>query len=364
LIDYKVIVIKDNPLKYHMKKRIKQPRDLIEAGLAPASELQILEEVAAKYTLSITPEILEQAARQDNPIPILRQFIPSASELETGIAELPDPTGDEKYSPVPGIVHRYRDRVLLKASHICPVYCRFCFRREYVGDQSDSLSSDELNDAINYIDQHPEVWEVILSGGDPLAMSNRRVRHIIERLHAIKHVEIIRIHTRVPVVAPELMNNELIETLRMHTPTYLVLHVNRAEEIGLRAEAVISNLADVGIPLLSQTVLLQGINNNVQALEALFRKLVRLRIKPYYLHHLDPAPGTAHFRVSVREGQSLLSSLRGDVSGLCQPTYVVDIPGGFGKVPIGPRYEEIEREQIRDVHGELHSFVDLLESKD
>src|SRR5690606_33750444 len=243
---------------------------------------------------------------------------------------------DLSHSPVTGIVHRYPDRVLLKAVHVCPVYCRFCFRREMVGPQGlGTLTGAELDAAMAYIVAHEEIWEVILTGGDPLALSARRLRDLMVRLAGIDHVRIVRFHTRVPVVEPERIDAEMVAALTASgKTTYLAVHANHPRELTPAARSGFDRLLAGGIVLVSQSVLLRGVNDDVETLAALMRGFVENRIKPYYLHHPDLAPGTGHFRVGIEEGQRLVAALRGRVSGLCQPAYVLDIPGGHGKADI------------------------------
>jgi lysine 2,3-aminomutase len=296
-----------------------------------------LESVAAKYAIGITPAVLRLIDHGDPDDPIARQFVPTPNELVTTPEERLDPIGDLSHSPVEGIIHRYPDRVLLKAVHVCPVYCRFCFRREMVGPHGlGTLTATELDAAIAYIAGHPEIWEVILTGGDPLVLSPRRLREITGRLAEIVHVRIVRFHTRVPVVEPERVDGELIKALKASGKTiYLAVHANHPREFSAEARAAVAQLADGGIVLISQSVLLRGVNDDVDTLAELMRCFVENRVKPYYLHHPDLAPGTSHFRLSIAEGQALVAALRGRVSGLAQPTYILDIPGGYGKADIG-----------------------------
>ena len=319
---------------------LRRPAELIEAGLAPAERRAALAAVAERYAVAITPAVAELIDTADPGDPIARQFIPDPAELMVRPEELADPIGDDVHSPVEGVVHRYPDRVLLKLVHVCPVYCRFCFRREMVGPRGrGTLSPRKLEAALDYIRAQDRIWEVILTGGDPLVLAARRVRTVMRQLAAIDHVKIIRVHTRVPVVAPALITPELARALRSQAQaTYVVLHINHARELTQQARAACAQLVDAGIPLLSQTVLLKGVNDAPATLAELFRALVENRIKPYYLHHADLAPGTGHLRTTIAEGQRLMRALRGTLSGLCQPTYVLDIPGGAGKVPAGPTY--------------------------
>ncbi|MBE0580479.1 lysine-2,3-aminomutase-like protein [Devosia sp.] len=318
-----------------VQRPIKSVSDLVSAGLA--TDAAGLDAVAAKYAIGITPHVAELINRDDPDDPIARQFVPDVAELVTTPEERADPIGDLSHSPVEGIVHRYPDRVLLKAVHVCPVYCRFCFRREMVGPQGlGTLTGAELDAAIGYIAAHDEIWEVILTGGDPLVLSPRRLREIMARLAGIDHVRIVRFHTRVPVVEPERIDPGMVDALRASgKTTYLAVHANHPREFTPEARAAIARLADGGIVLISQSVLLRNVNDDVGTLASLMKAFVENRVKPYYLHHPDLAPGTGHFRVSIDEGQRLVTALRGRISGLAQPTYVLDIPGGHGKADIG-----------------------------
>ncbi len=319
---------------------LRHPADLVERGLAKAADLADLERVAARYAVAVTPDIAGLIEAENSDDPIARQFIPSALELVSTPGEKADPIGDDAHSPVAGIVHRYPDRVLFKLVHVCAVYCRFCFRREMVGPGKESaLSEAAYRDALQYIRGHNEIWEVILTGGDPLMLSPRRLSEIMADLAAIDHVKIVRIHTRVPVAAPARIDEDMIAALRVAgATTWIAVHANHPRELSDVARMACARLADAGIPLVSQTVLLRGVNDDAAVLEALMRAFVENRIKPYYLHHGDLAPGTAHLRTTIAEGQELMRRLRGRVSGLCQPEYVLDIPGGHGKAPIGPHY--------------------------
>ncbi|MFJ4965323.1 L-lysine 2,3-aminomutase [Streptomyces sp. ADI96-02] len=337
-------------------RTIRTPDSLLEEKLIDQDDLTGVREVAEHYAVSITPAMQQRIVDLDDPVG--RQFIPSEAELITTPEERADPIGDDPYTPVKGITHRYPDRLLIKPMHLCPVYCRFCFRREVVGPGEGMLSADEMEAALDYVRSHTEIWEVIFTGGDPLLISPARLRPILAALDAVDHVRTIRFHTRVPVVDPGRITDELVETLTMDTPVWIVVHTNHQQEIGEDARVALRRLSDGGIPLLSQTVLLKGVNDNAEALEGLFRTLVANRVKPYYLHHGDLAQGTSHFRTSIETGQELMRSLRGDVSGTCQPLYVLDIPGGHGKVPIGPTYLRTDGEahQVSDPWGEQHAY--------
>jgi lysine 2,3-aminomutase len=334
---------------------------LIARGLAKPEAKAELEQVAARYSVTIPPALAALIDRADPNDPIARQFVPDARELDTAPGEIVDPIGDEAHSPVKGIVHRYPDRVLLKLVHVCAVYCRFCFRREMVGPgKPNTLSKARLASAIDYIRSHNEIWEVILTGGDPLVLSPRRLREVMRALGAIDHVKVVRFHSRVPVADPCRVTAELVRAMKVgDKAVYAAIHVNHARELSAHARAACARLADAGIPLLAQTVLLSGVNDNEQALGELMRALVECRIKPYYLHHGDLAPGTAHLRTGIARGQELMRALRGRWSGLCQPDYVLDIPGGYGKSPVGPSYIRAvarDRHRVEDFNGCEHHY--------
>ncbi len=308
------------------------PADLVAAGLAPAHQLDELEAVAARYAVAVTPSLAELIDRSDPNDPIARQFVPSAEELAITPEERADPIGDHPHSPVEGVVHRYPDRVLLKIVSVCPVYCRFCFRREMVGPGKDAgLGPEALAKALAYIEGRPEIREVIVTGGDPLMLSARRISALTAALEAIAHVRVIRWHTRMPVADPARIDAELAGALRSNRAVFVVMHANHARELTEEVRAACARLVDAGVPMLSQSVLLRGVNDSVEALSDLMRALVEARVTPYYLHHPDLAPGTSHFRLSLAEGRALVQALRDQLSGLCQPTYVVDLPGGVSK---------------------------------
>jgi lysine 2,3-aminomutase len=338
-------------------KTLRSTSDLAEAQLIKPERLAGLQKVAARYAVAITPALVDLMDAADPHDPIARQFVPDERELETHAQERDDPIGDEAHSPVAGVIHRYPDRVLLKVVNACAVYCRFCFRRETIGPGRGALTGAALTAALDYIAHMPQIWEVILTGGDPLLLPPRRLKDIMTRLAAIDHVKVIRIHTRLPIAAPERVNPALVRALRTGKATFMVLHANHARELGGKARAACARVIDAGIPMLSQSVLLRGVNDDVATLGALMRALVECRIKPYYLHHADLAPGTAHFRTAIGEGQEIMRALRGRYSGLCQPQYVLDIPGGHGKSPIGPSYLSADQTEIVDFKGARHAYA-------
>lgn len=328
---------------------------LIDAGLAPMADRDVLTRVADTFRIRISTEMAGAATPA-----IARQFVPTPAELTIRPEDLADPIGDATHSPAPGLTHRYPDRVILHATQTCEVYCRFCFRRETVGDDG-PLPDADLEACLAYIAQTPAIWEVILTGGDPMVLSPRRLAQILTRLSAIPHVQIIRFHTRVPVVAPEKITPTLLAALKTRATVQIVVHTNHADELTPNARQALATLADTGIPLLSQTVLLAGINDDADTLATLFRTLIVNRVKPYYLHHCDLARGASHFRTTIAKGQSIMAQLRGRLSGICLPLYVLDIPGGHGKVPIGPAYlteTSPGQYQITDPNGQTHTYTD------
>jgi lysine 2,3-aminomutase len=319
-----------------------------------------IDDVARRYAVAVSPTLLSLINPADPDDPIARQFLPRLEELQSLPRERADPIGDAAHSPVPGIVHRHPDRVLFKAVAACPVYCRFCFRRETVG-QGQGLSQAQIDAAFAYIESRPEIWEVILTGGDPFILSPRRAADVSRRLAAIPHVTVIRWHTRVPMVDPGRVTDDLVAALLAPGATpWVAIHANHPREFSQEACRAIARLADAGIPLVSQSVLLKGVNDDAVTLEALMRAFVQHRIKPYYLHHPDLAPGTSHFRLPLSRGMTLMEELRPRLSGLGLPAYTLDIPGGFGKVPVNA--DHIRKTQkgwtVRDHKGRWHRYSD------
>lgn len=340
---------------------IKDFAGLAAAGLADAADAADLAPVLRRYALAITPYLAERMAAEPADGPLRRQYLPDPAEACAQPAELADPIGDEAHAPVKGIVHRYPDRALLKPLHACAVYCRFCFRREMVGPGGEALNDAELAAALAYVADQPEIWEVVVTGGDPFMMSPRRLAHIVEALAAIPHVGVVRFHTRAPMADPTRVSPDLTAALRRDgVTTWVAVHANHADEFTAPAATALARLADAGVPLVGQTVLLKGVNDAPDKLDALFRAMVRHRVKPYYLHHPDLAPGTAHFRPSLAEGRALAKGLRGRLSGLAQPTYVLDIPGGWGKVPAADAWASADPQgdgwRVEDPQGRRHLY--------
>jgi lysine 2,3-aminomutase len=337
------------------RRTLRTAADLITAGLVrPSPEL---DRVIAASVVAVPPALAALIDPADPADPIARQFVPAADEAYSAPEERADPIGDEAFSPLKGLVHRYPDRVLLKPILVCPVYCRFCFRREAVGDADATLAPADLEAAFAYIAARPQIREIIVTGGDPLMLNPARLTDLVARAAALPQVEVLRFHTRVPVADPDRVTADLVAALKGVAggpAVWVSVHVNHPRELSARCAAALARLADAGLPLLSQSVLLRGVNDDAATLEALFRALIRHRVRPYYLHHPDLARGTSHFRPSLAEGQALMRALRGRLSGIAQPTYVLDIPGGAGKVPVGPDW--LEEGGVSDPWGGVHAY--------
>lgn len=349
------------------KKSIRTVEQLVANDLIAANAVQDINKVVENFSLTITEQMHALIDKTNPTDPIRMQFVPSKDELTISANESTDPIGDQTHTKVKGIVHRYPDRCLFTPVHVCPIYCRFCFRREMVGNTAATLTPEEIDAAFAYLEGHQEIWEVILTGGDPLILKPSMLKNIIDRLKAIKHIEVIRIHTRVPVVESARITPALVAALKGQSdhlseskPVYVILHSNHATEFTLEAKQACAALIDAGIPMLSQTILLKGLNDNIEVLSELMRCFIKNRIKPYYLHHGDLARGTKHFRTTIEQGQQLMRQLRGRFSGMCQPTYVLDIPNGYGKAPIGPDYinKNADCYVVEDYQGMLHEYKD------
>lgn len=291
---------------------------------------------------------------------IWKQCMPDARELED-TSQCPDPLDEKTLSPVRGLVHRYPDRVVLLISNRCAVYCRFCMRKRLVGSGDAPMGEDDLRNAFDYIAAHPSIHDVILSGGDPLMLDDGSLSRVLTGLRAIPHVAVIRIGTRIPVTFPQRVTPEFCSMLKKFHPLYINTHFNHPDEITADSKTACALLADAGIPLGNQTVLLKGINDSVETMRNLMTGLLRLRVRPYYLHQMDLVQGTAHFRTSVRTGLEIMRGLRGHISGLAVPHYVIDLPGGKGKVAVLPDDVEIRGTTLllRTYTGELVTYEDI-----
>ncbi len=332
------------------------PAEIVETlGLDPVETAS----VAARYPFSITRHYFDLIESRNDPVWL--QCIPDMQELSDS-HQAEDPLNETGLSPVPGLIHRYPDRVVLLVSNVCAVYCRFCMRKRRVGCcSSDSLSPDSFSDAVSYIRANPSIRDVILSGGDPLLLEDEQLEDILSSLRAIPHIEIIRIGTRIPATLPARITPGLTGILRRYHPVYVNTHFNHPKEINPASRKAAALLADAGIPLGNQTVLLKGVNDDPTVMKELLRGLLSMRIKPYYLHQMDLVKGTAHFRTKVRTGLKIMESLRGHVSGLAVPYYVIDLPEGKGKVPLLPG-QEIPSDgvlKLRTYTGEIVEYKDI-----
>jgi len=345
------------------RRTLVRAADFVAAGLVRPEAADAVAAVGTRHAMAMTPEMVALVQGEAAHDPIARQFVPDPLELHQQPGERLDPIGDRAHAPMPGLVHRYPDRVLLKVTAACPVYCRFCFRREMVGPTGgdEAVDAAGLAAALAYVAGHPGIREVILTGGDPFMLSPRRALALTGALAGIPHLDVIRWHTRVPTVDPGRVDDALVAAIA--TPqkaVFVAVHANHPREFTPQAAAALSRLAKAGIALVSQSVLLRGVNDSVETLEDLMRAFVRHRVKPYYLHHPDPAPGTGHFRLSVQEGQALMRALHARLSGLAMPTYVLDIPGGVSKAPLGPAYFDADRLAAWGADGRWHDLPETM----
>jgi len=337
-------------------------------GLDKALELTDAERIgaaramAAGLPISITPYYLALCDPKDPDCPIRRQCVPRAEEAIAVKGDLRDPLGEEAHQVAPHLIQRYPDRVLLVATDRCGVYCRFCTRSRLVGDGGGARSMAALESAFAWIEAHPEVRDVIISGGDPCVMSTERLARLLRRIREIDHVDYVRLATRAPVTLPQRITEELAAAIReSHDSTWIMTHFNHPKELSEEARVACARLVDAGLPVMNQTVLLRGINDSEKTLEELFRGLVRSRVRPYYLLQMDPVGGTGHLRTPLRRGVELMSALQGRVSGIALPKLIVDTPGGLGKVPIGRNYLRSERDGVtvlETFRGDLVEYYD------
>jgi len=313
-------------------------------GLASALELTDAERAGAERALNnglplrITPYYLGLIDRDAPDCPIRRQVVPHAAEAQQSPGELADPLGEELHEVAPMLVQRYPDRALLIATDQCAIYCRFCTRSRLVGAGAGPTRAGALDEALGYLAAHPEIRDVIISGGDPLTLATPRLERLVASIRSIGHVEVVRLATRVPVCLPMRIDEALLTALRPHHPIWVMTHFNHPHELSAEAVAACERLADGGFPVMNQTVLMRGINDDSATLEQLFRGLLRARVRPYYLMQMDPVAGSAHLRTPLQAGIDLVARLQGRLSGIALPKLIVDTPGGLGKVPIGPDY--------------------------
>jgi lysine 2,3-aminomutase len=312
-----------------------------------------------KLSLAITPYFFNLIDRDDPDCPIRRQVIPRSGEMQLSEEERLDSLGEDEHSPVPGLVHRYPDRVLFLVTDRCAAYCRYCTRSRLVSNAQDYNFHPEYEQALRYIEAHPEVRDVLLSGGDPLLLSDKKLEHLLSRLRAIKHVEFIRIGSRIPVFLPQRITPELCEVFKKYGPIWMSIHVNHPKEATAELRDACERLSFAGVPLGNQSVLLRGVNDDPEVMKALVHRLLRMRVRPYYLYQMDLITGGAHFKADVRKGIEIIRALRGHTTGYAVPQYVIDAPGGGGKVPINPDYiERITDDEVvfRNYEGNVFRY--------
>jgi lysine 2,3-aminomutase len=323
---------------WQVRNRITKVADLQKYLHLTSEETTDIEKVLGKFRMAITPYFLTLIDPDDPYCPIRKQAVPGISELTIGKYDMLDPLHEDVDSPVPGLTHRYPDRVLFLITDMCSMYCRHCTRRRFAGQKDMPAPQERIDKAIEYIRNTPKVRDVLLSGGDALLMDDKVLENIISRLRDIEHVEIIRIGTRTPVVMPQRITQELVDMLKKYHPIWVNTHFNHENEITAESKAAIDRMADAGIPLGNQTVLLRGVNDCVHVMRRLVTKLAQIRVRPYYIYQCDLSMGIEHFRTPVSKGIEIIEGLRGHVSGYCVPTFVIDAPGGGGKIPVMPNY--------------------------
>ena len=347
--------------RWQMKNGINNIEHLEKVVKLTQNERENLTKALTKFTMAITPYYAALMDPEDPECPVRMQSVPRIAELHDDPSDLSDPLHEDVDSPVPGLTHRYPDRVLLLITNICSMNCRHCTRRRLVGFEDADMPDENIVKAIEYIRQHKEVRDVLISGGDPLVLADDRLESIISRIRAIEHVEIIRIGTRAPVVMPMRITDELVGMLKKYHPIYVNTHFNHAKEITREARTALARLADAGIQLGNQSVLLKGINDCPQIMKQLLHKLLTVRVKPYYIYQCDLSMGISHFRTTVARGIEIMESLRGHTSGLAVPTFVVDAPGGGGKIPVMPNYVIVMGENrviLRNYEGVITTYTE------
>ncbi len=312
--------------------------------------------VIEKYPMRINPYFLSLIQKKGDPI--WKQCVPDIRELEDHEALTADPLFEEPQSPTPGLIHRYPDRVVFMVSNQCAVYCRHCMRKRRVGEKY-GISADTIERGIAYIQSDPAIRDVILSGGDPLLLADDKIEELLTRIDKIPHVDMIRIHTRVPCTLPQRITNDLVSVLKQVAPVYVNIQFNHPNEITFQSSQACDMLADAGIPLGAQTVLLKGVNDDPGVMMRLMRCLLKIRVRPYYLHHGDPVKGTGHFRTTIKKGLEIMHHLRGRLSGMGVPYYMIDLPKGGGKVPLLPEYlvkSDLRDLKVRNFEGKIFDY--------
>ena len=350
-----------NDWKWQVKNRIETYEELSKYFTFSPEEAEGIKKALAKFRMAITPYYLSLIDPNDPYDPIRRQAIPAGEECNIAPADLNDPLHEDEDSPAPGLTHRYPDRVLFLITDMCSMYCRHCTRRRFAGQKDDESPSERIEKCLAYIERTPQVRDVLLSGGDCLMVSDQKLEYIIGRLRKIPHVEIVRLGSRTPVVCPQRITPELCEMLKKYHPIWLNTHFNHPNEFTPEAEQALARLANAGIPLGNQTVLLRGVNDCVHVMKKLMHELVRNRVRPYYIYQCDLSMGLEHFRTPVSKGIEIIENLRGHTSGYAVPTFVVDAPGGGGKTPVMPQYvisQSPDKVILRNFEGVITTYTE------
>ncbi len=345
--------------RWQLKNRITTLEVLKELIPLTPKEKEGVRRSAGRLAMAITPYFFALIDRSDPDCPIRKQAIPRVDEFKVSSYEMVDPCGEDDNSPIPGLVHRYPDRVLLMVTEFCAIYCRYCTRKRMVGEGHPPMSRGTFEEVYTYIKSRRSIRDVLISGGDPLLLSTENLEYYIKKLRSIRHVEIIRIGTRVPVTLPMRVDKGLVDMLKKYHPLFMSIHFSHPRELTAEAKLACSMLADAGIPLGSQTVLLRGINDSPAVMKKLMHGLLRIRVRPYYIYQCDLATGTGHFRTPVSRGINIIRELVGHTTGYATPTFVIDAPGGGGKIPVGPVYLvsiEKDRVTLRNYEGRIYHY--------
>jgi len=346
---------------WQIKNKIQTEEELEGVLNLTSAEIEGIKRSDGRLAMSITPYWASLMDALDSNCPIRRQAVPLAAEFKKYPHEMIDPCAEDRDSPVPGLVHRYPDRVLFIATEQCAMYCRHCTRRRLVGGKSLSVSSKRLDLAVDYVRTNKKIRDCLISGGDPLMLEDEQLEDIIKKFRSIPHIEFLRLGTRVPVTLPMRITEDLVGMLKKYKPIWISLHLNHPKELTHRVKKALDLLSDNGFPLGSQTVLLKGINDRPSIMKKLMQQLLISRVRPYYIYHCDLARGTAHFRTHISAGINIIEKLRGHTSGYAVPTYVIDAPGGGGKIPVGPNYVILQNKAkyvLRNYKGKIYKYIE------
>lgn len=347
--------------KWQLKNRITTLEELKTIIALTPSEEEGIKRSKGRLAMAITPYFFSLIDRTDPNCPIRKQAIPRIEEFSIGTHDMVDPCGEDKHSPAPGLVHRYPDRVLLLITDSCAMYCRYCTRRRMVGEEMPPMSIERFEEAYKYIKSKRSIRDVLISGGDPLMLNTEHLEYYLKKLRSISHIDIIRLGTRVPVTLPMRVDKDLASMLKKYHPVYMSIHFSHPKEVTPDVRDACTIFADAGVPLGSQTVLLKGVNDKPSVMKRLMHELMRTRVRPYYIYQCDPVIGTGHFRTPVSVGINIMEKLRGHTSGYAVPTFVVDAPGGGGKIPVGPTYlisQAKDKVVLRNYQGNIFEYFE------